>query len=124
MVIFSFPTFINVRTLSDRQMNIMRLSCDQQLTAMALIQVTFINEYICGLNIQSTNTEHRGVTKGTPGPAQPHLLPLTFLVTPLTEHNVRKQVIQMIIIIIKYCLLKLEQMISKMKRLHSIDYNQ
>jgi len=98
MVTFSFPTFINVRTLASRQMNIIRLSCDRQLTAMALIQVTFINEYICALNIQSTDTKHSDVTKGKPGPAQLHVLPLTFLVTPLTEHNIREQVIQMITI--------------------------
>jgi hypothetical protein len=79
-------------------MNIIRLSRDRQLTEMALIQVTYINEYICALNIQSTDTNHSDVTNGTPGPAQPHLLPLTFLVTPLTEHNVREQVIQMITI--------------------------
>ncbi len=72
MVRFSFPTFLNVRTLASRQMNIIHLSRDRQLTAMALIQVTFINEYICGLNIQSTDTKHSDVTKGTPGPAQPH----------------------------------------------------
>ncbi len=81
-----------MRKLANRQMNIIRLSRDRQLTEMALIQVTYINEYICALNIQSTDTKHSNVTKGTPGPAQPHLLPLTFLVTPLTEHTVREQV--------------------------------
>jgi hypothetical protein len=68
MVRFSFPTFLNVRTLASRQMNIMRLSRDRQLTAMTLIQVTFINEYICGLNIQSTDMKNSDVTKGRLSP--------------------------------------------------------
>ncbi len=78
MIIFSFPTFLNVRTLASRQMNIIRLSRDRQLTAMALIHVIFINEYICGLNIQSTDTKYSDVTKETPGPAQPHPSLLNF----------------------------------------------
>jgi hypothetical protein len=42
MVTFSLLAFFNIRTLASRQINIVRLSRDRQLTAMALLQVTFI----------------------------------------------------------------------------------
>jgi hypothetical protein len=42
MVTFSLLAFINIRTLASRRLNIVRLSRDRQLTAMALLQVTFI----------------------------------------------------------------------------------
>jgi hypothetical protein len=42
MVTFSLLAFFNIRTLASRQINIVRLSRDRQLTAMALLQVAFI----------------------------------------------------------------------------------
>jgi len=42
MIIFSILAFYNVRTLNTNQRNIIRLSHDRQLTAMALIYVLFI----------------------------------------------------------------------------------
>jgi hypothetical protein len=42
MVTFSSLAFFNIRTLASRRLNIVRLSRDRQLTAMALLQVTFI----------------------------------------------------------------------------------
>jgi len=42
MVTFSLLAFFNIRTLASRQINIIRLSRDRQLTAMTLLQVAFI----------------------------------------------------------------------------------
>ncbi|CAF0879972.1 unnamed protein product [Adineta steineri] len=41
MITFSLLAFIKIRTLASRQINIVRLSRDRQLTAMALSQVAF-----------------------------------------------------------------------------------
>jgi hypothetical protein len=42
MVTFSLLSFFNIRSLASRRLNIVRLSRDRQLTAMALLQVSFI----------------------------------------------------------------------------------
>jgi hypothetical protein len=42
MMTFSSLAFFNIRTLASRRLNIVRLSRDRQLTAMALLQVVFI----------------------------------------------------------------------------------
>ena len=42
MVIFSLLSYFKIRTIASRQINIVRLSHDRQLTAMALSQVAFI----------------------------------------------------------------------------------
>ena len=42
MVIFSLLSYFNIRTIASRQINIVRLRRDRQLTAMALLQVAFI----------------------------------------------------------------------------------
>ncbi|CAF4445064.1 unnamed protein product, partial [Adineta steineri] len=41
MITFSLLAFIKIRTLASRLINIVRLSRDRQLTAMALSQVAF-----------------------------------------------------------------------------------
>jgi hypothetical protein len=65
MVVFSSLAYFNSRTIASRQVNIVRLSRDRQLTAMALLQVAFIvfasvpytifNIY--NLNIVATNED-------------------------------------------------------------------
>ncbi|CAF4445570.1 unnamed protein product [Adineta steineri] len=65
MILCSFPAFINARKLASRQINIIRLSCDRQLTAMTLSQIAFIvittipfiTNYIFLLNMKSTDKE-------------------------------------------------------------------
>jgi hypothetical protein len=42
MTIFSLLAFVHIRTLASRQINIVRLSHERQLTAMALLQTAFI----------------------------------------------------------------------------------
>ncbi len=42
MVIFSLLSYFNIRSIASRQINIVRLRRDRQLTAMALLQVAFI----------------------------------------------------------------------------------
>ncbi|CAF1256604.1 unnamed protein product [Adineta steineri] len=66
MILCSFPAFINARKLASRQINIIRLSCDRQLTAMTLSQIAFIvittipfiTTYIFLLNMKSTDKEY------------------------------------------------------------------
>lgn len=65
MTIFSLLAFFRIRTLASREINIVRLSRDRQLTAMALLQVaiivlaslpyTIFNIY--DLNLPTTNPE-------------------------------------------------------------------
>jgi hypothetical protein len=59
MVTFSLLAFFNIRTLASRRLNIVRLSRDRQLTAMALLQVAFIvfaSIPYTVFNIYDTNT--------------------------------------------------------------------
>jgi hypothetical protein len=42
MIIFSLLSYFNIRSIASRQINIVRLRRDRQLTAMALLQVAFI----------------------------------------------------------------------------------
>jgi hypothetical protein len=42
MIIFSFLAFLKTRTITSRQINIVRLSRDRQLTAMTLVHVLFV----------------------------------------------------------------------------------
>jgi hypothetical protein len=67
MITFSLLAFYRARSLASRQLNIVRLSRDRQLTAMILVYVTYIVIalipftifYIYSINTYTTNPERR-----------------------------------------------------------------
>jgi hypothetical protein len=83
MSTFSLLAFYRARTLASRQLNIVRLSRDRQLTAMLLIHVIynvivlipFTTFYIYSLNTTTTSAEQRAANA------------LTFAVTILIEYS-------------------------------------